>query len=221
MTRIAPWSLVGLLFAPACTVVHTTKYTDSGTEPSREASLEVSWRVGASSCAEEGLASVQVVVDGDVREVLPCEAGLGTVEGLPLAEVQVELIALDASGAARFGASVGALELGDGLNRAPTSLLSALPGRIDVRWAFDNGLLCGSNAVVEVAVALFQDGYLLAEARGACEDAGVSLPDVRAGSYTLDAVGLAEGGQATWQGVIPVEVERGEAVPVDLVLAPF
>lgn len=194
----------------------------SGTDPgfSAPGDLELTWRIGTSSCAEQELETVAVLLDGIEVATFPCEPGGGVVERLDARSYDLALMASDRRGADRYGAELGTIAVQSGVaSSVPTALLSALPASVMVTWYFENGRLCDTNGVESVDLTLFDDGYLLLTETADCSGGAHDLVGIEAGSFEVNAMGRDSAGVALFNGVADVVVDMGDLAVVEVMLS--
>jgi hypothetical protein len=213
MTRFAPLML-GLL-ATGCTT-HTT-IQRGGPELGE---LEVSWRVGTSTCTDAGVHTIGATLDGQEEETLfPCSDGSGILPRLEPGNYELQLVGRDADGIPRFASTPEKVRVDSGVSDTlPTMLLGALPASITTTWYFDNGRMCGHNGVDTVEITLFDDDYLVTTEPADCAEGLFELTDVRAGGYQINVMGRDSEGRAVFNGSAQVELGIGDHHTVEVAL---
>jgi hypothetical protein len=213
------WFVAGWAATTGCIVA--SRGTDETTFPdARDGQVEVSWRVGTSSCEEAGIVTVEIQVGLEAAS-FPCTDQAGTLS-VPAGVYGLQLIGYDAEQLPRYGADAEDVSVFDGqLTTVPTLVLSSLPATVSATWYFDNGRLCGYNGVSTVDLSLFDlDDTLKGEVEAPCEDGAAYLGEVEAGDYILLAYGRNDQGTATHRGEVATTLTRGDAAVLDLELLP-
>lgn len=204
--------------ATGCVVVGALPGTTDTGVPVVEGKVEVTWRVGTSTCEEAGITEVGIEI-GSRTERFPCTdlAGAMTV---PAGVFGLDAVGYDAEGLPRYGAS-SEVVVEQGRVTPVAVFLSSLPANISSTWYFDNGRLCGANGVETVDLSL----YDLADNRevqlqAPCDDGAAYVGEVEAGDYILVLYGLDESGTPSWRGEVAATVTRGESAVLDVELLP-
>ncbi len=187
-----------------------------------EGQLALRWQVSPMGCSDAGLESVEVRVTGPQARVerFACDRGEADFDNLPPGLYQVELFGFDPDGEATFAAEPENVTVdADQTETMGTLRLLARPASVHVGWVFSNGRVCGANDVDGVVVAVFDDfDYEVAHERFSCDDGSGLVRDLRAGAYLVEASGY-DGDEITWRGTIPVKVDRGDDVSVEIELS--
>jgi hypothetical protein len=182
--------------------------------------IDVTWQVGAAGCEAAGVQTIRVETEDTTHEVA-CTAG-GTSVDLSAGLHQLWLTGLDAGGRPRYEAQVPDVRVMAGeVTTVPTVILEALPSEITVTWYFDNGRLCGGNGVEDVDLTLFDDDTIVEALTTPCDDGIEALPAVQAGSYTLAVHGRDADGKITWGATRDLDLDKGDARTVEVMLEPW
>jgi hypothetical protein len=190
-------------------------------EPEPEAqtgTVEISWRVGPSTCEVAGVSEVEVDIGG-VGGTFACADEAATLT-VPAGTYDLTLVGLDGAGDARFGGeATGVSVSGGSTTTVPTVTLGALPATVVVYWSFVNGQLCAANGVEEIEALLFDEDLVIqGELTAACNDATLTLEDIDAGTYTVDLSGRDTSGTEQFAGSATIEVDRGDTVEITVQL---
>jgi len=184
--------------------------------------LNVSWQVSPRGCEASDLASVEVELTGSTPRiaVFQCEDGAGTIENLDAGVYQVVVLGVDNSGRPTFGSAPQNVTVNtDVIVEADHVRLTAAPGEVEATWFFDNGRVCGTNHVSVIELAVFdKQDYEVVRERFNCDSGTGALPGLRAGTYVIEAVGLADG-RPTYRGLESISVGRGETADLEIELA--
>lgn len=195
-----------------------------GAEPLGEGVLRTSWQISPRGCDEAGVETVEVALTGEEArtETFDCAAGEGEIEGLAPGNYEVALTGLDKDEHPIFASETAAVTVrADVIAEAPHLRLTALPSQVSVGWRFDDGRLCGPNAVERIEVAVFDEAdYEVDRVDFACNAGEGVIGDLTAGTYLVEAVAYSADDQATHRGTAEFDVRRGDEAVVDLVLEP-
>ena len=191
-------------------------------EPDPEAetgTVEISWRMGPSTCEVAGIVDVEVDIGG-VGGTFACDDESATLS-VPGGTYDLTLTGLDGGGSPRFGGeSLGVVVHSGSTTTVPTVVLGALPASVVVGWKFDNGEFCATNGVEEVEAFLFDDDLgIQAQLAAPCDDATLTLEDIDAGAYTLSLSGKDSSGTEIYAGTADLVLERGDTTDVKITLA--
>jgi hypothetical protein len=185
-------------------------------EPGR---LLLTWTVGARGCADAGVTEVEIEM-GAARERIACEEGGATITGDP-GRYDVVATGFDAGGRPRYEGTT-TVTVPEGAEATAHVTLSALPASLEVTWYFENGRLCAANGATDVHLVLFdEDDYVVDETTLPCDDGIASLAELESGEYGLLAEALDDAGALVFEGSLPVTLEKGDALSVEVeLLAP-
>ncbi|MCA9563466.1 MAG: hypothetical protein KC561_08250 [Myxococcales bacterium] len=185
--------------------------------------VELSWLVGTSGCAQSEVETVAVLLSGEgatnVRN-FDCADGGAVIEGLEPGSYSAILEGLDEDSIARFGGESASISVrSGGISTVPTIRLEALPAEVEVSWYFENGRLCGSNGVEDVLVTFFRDEMAYRTESGPCEGEILIIDEVPANTYIVDVVGRDDRGVALFNGQDELTVGRGESADIEIRLS--
>ncbi len=203
-------AVLAAVAAPACT---------GGSEPQPLGTLEVSWTLGPNSCEDAEIDRITIELDDATVREASCEDGAAVIEDLEPGSRQLSLTGLDAEGVRRFAAVPETVTItADGTTQADDVLLSALPSRIDVSWYFSNGRLCSTNAVEDVELSVWQDGFLEGSTDAPCDDGTASIAGLSSGTFVLELRALDARGELVTTSELEVELEKGDRRELDVAL---
>lgn len=213
------------IIAPApCLCIAVLAIGCADVSPLGSGTIDLTWQVSPSGCAESGVDVVEVRATGPhaIIERFGCDNGRATLDDVTPGAYRLELVGFDPNGHATFRSEPASIDVeADVETSVPTLRLLAAPASVDVRWAFSNGRVCGANGVRWISIGAFDEfDYEVASARFACDDGEGRLPPLRAGSYLIEVSALGDDAVMTWRGVSPTKVTRADEVIVDVELDP-
>lgn len=189
-------------------------------EPAPVGALDVTWIFGPSSCEEADLSRVEIELDGALVREAACEEGGVIVEDLEPGTRQLQLRGLDLGGVERFAATPRTVSIvADEVTAQNDVLLSALPARVDVTWYFTNGRLCSTNAVDEVELSVWRDGFLEGATEAACDDGSASIAGLSSGTFVVELRAIDGRGDAITTAESEVVLGKGDRRELDVPLA--
>ena len=231
------FALLGLVVTGAC---------GGGSPTPRAGNIEVSWKIGGSSCTEVNVQTVRVSVLGQdaVFDTMtaPCQTG---VLRMPNIDPGVYTIQVDGfpSESAVFATYSGTIE---NVNVAPGAVIPAhvsmsqKRGAIDLSWQFKDGKLCGFEGVAGIDVFVWNNlqeevfsGKFPCDpvqAKGVSEAKepatqlwdnahGVVVDKLPAGSYKVRAFGAgANKPDYLFWGESPASIDFGRLTAVNIML---
>jgi len=179
--------------------------------------LEVSWTVGPDGCDVAGVTEVGVTLDGALMGSAPCEDGSTTLPRIEVGTRSMKLLGLDDEEVERYASDAEQVMILEGKTTvAEEQVLTALTGRVDVTWFFDNGRLCATNEVTDVVISVWEDGYLAAEKTAPCDDSEASVSGLPGGSYLLDLAALDDDGRTWFVGLGEIDLKKGDRQGVEV-----
>lgn len=186
--------------------------------------VELSWRIGPTSCADVGSDEVAVELlggganlDGQTIWRFPCTDREGTIPNLRPGTYTFLLAANNEAGDAVFEGATAAVDVREaGTSTPPVVVMRAAPGTAHIEWNF-GGPLCSQVDVADVLVMAFDlNGSLEQEATVACNEGAATL-SLRPGDYDLLVLGLSPtGGPAEREAAQRIAIERGVTTEVSL-----
>jgi hypothetical protein len=205
-------------FAAVLAAVASTGCADS--EPAPLGTLEVSWTFGPNSCAEAGVDRIAIELDDAIVREADCEDGEAIIEDLEPGSRQLSLTGLDLDGVERFAAVPETVAIvADGIATADDVLLSALPARVDVTWYFTNGRLCSTNAIDEVELSVWRDGFLEGSTGAACDEGKAAIAGLSSGTFIVELRALDGRGNMVTTAETEVDLEKGDRRELEVPLA--
>ena len=157
--------------------------------------------------------------DAIVREA-DCEDGTATIDRVETGARQLEVTGLDTDGVERFAAPPETVSIrADDLTVAEDVLLSALPARVDVTWYFTNGRLCSTNAIDDVELSMWRDGFLEGSTRAACDEGTASIAGLSSGTFVVELQALDGRGDTTITAEAEVVLDKGDRQSLEVALA--
>ena len=186
--------------------------------------VDLSWRIGPTSCADVGSNEVSVELlggganlDGQTIWRFPCSDREGTISNLRPGTYTFLLEANNPAGDAVFEGATALVDVREaGTSTPPVVVMRAAPGTAKIEWNF-GGPLCSQVDVADVLVMAFDlNGSLEQEATVACNEGAATL-SLRPGDYDLLVLGLSPtGGPAEREAAQRIAIERGVTTEVSL-----
>lgn len=194
--------------------------------PTTVGALSLAWTAGpVASCAQTELVRVDVELRKDDRVAdrrsFACDDGGAFIDAVEPGRYELVVQGVDSDGLATFEAVLPDVRIDEGSEHDLGLVrLTARPARVQLQWYFANGRLCSQNLVEDVTVTVYDSAYyMIASSTFDCDGGLGELEPLPAGSYELEVVGLATGGQqARARRVVPLVVGRGEDLLVDVSL---
>ena len=187
--------------------------------------LSLSWRVSPLGCADSGVDLVAIEIDGPSTPptaglVYACDVGRAVLEELDPGHYDIRLLGVDTTGKSTFvseSTSVGVSP--KTITPVDQFRLTAKPARLEVSWYFDNGRLCSSNGVREIAIGVYdKDAYAIEEQVVQCESGQGVVEDLQSGSYLIEVLGMAADQTGLFQGLQPIDLKRGDQSAIEISL---
>jgi hypothetical protein len=188
-----------------------------------DGSLLVKWKVSPLGCEAAGVELVEVKLRNAHRsyvESFECAEAQGVVSGINAATYELEVLGLNSSGFAIFSAPSRTVTVGaEKLNATELLRLNAKPAELTVTWSFENGLVCGSNEVSEIEIAVYDhSSFEHARRRVDCSAGRATIGGLIAGDYIVQA--LSAGDSAPYSGLAHARLKRGGSAEVLVELRP-
>lgn len=226
MTRSSFLALAAVLALLGC---------DHGGQPG-QGSLVVHWQVKGNTCAQAGLASVQVtlLVEQSVvaAQDAACEDGETVFDQVASGVYEVRVDGLDGDGAATYSVTAEevAVPAGDP-TVTPTFELTKVGAGLSLSWYFENNGLCSFNGVTQVDVTVWNNEVELHHQVYGCDPfaeatdplpeegaLGIRVPDLHVPDVDVVVFGLDRDGFRRFSGARHVLLHEGRVVNVSVPL---
>ncbi len=203
---------------------------------SGQGSLVVRWQVKGNTCAQAGLASVQVtllVAQGVVAATdAACEDGEAVFDQVESGLYDVRVDGLDGDGAATYSVTTEevAVTAGDP-TVTPTLELTKVGAGLSLSWYFENNGLCSFNGVTQVDATVWYNEVELHHQVYGCDPfaeatdplpeegvLGIRVPDLHVPDVDVVVFGLDRDGFRRFSGARHVLLHEGRVVNVSVPL---